>query len=169
MTQAQSGPEEAEQLFAGFVEGFKSLMLATTDAQGLPNASYAPFVRDEQGCFYILTSRLSAHTRNLLAVPRAALLLVEDESRAPQIFARKRASYHCAVEILDTNDAAYAPMIERMRTRHGEIVDVLTGLPDFILFRLRPESGRFVIGFGRAFTLHGERLERLQAIGPPGA
>ncbi len=169
MTDATPGPEEAEQCFAGFIEGLKSLMLATTDDEGRPNASYAPFVRDAQGRFYILTSRLSAHTRNLLAVPRAALLLIEDESHARQVFARKRASYSCAVEALDTDDAAYVPMIERMRARHGEIVDVLTGLPDFVLFRLRPESGQFVIGFGRAYTLHGERLDRLEAIGPPGS
>ena len=33
---------EAQQAFAGFADGFQSLLLATVNAEGEPDASYAP-------------------------------------------------------------------------------------------------------------------------------
>ena len=39
------------------------------------------------------------------------------------------------------------------REEHGTTVDLLLTLPDFKLFRLTPDQGRLVLGFGRAFTL----------------
>ena len=41
-----------------------------------------------------------------------------------------------------------------MQDKFGEVVGVLRSLSDFHLLALRPESGRYVIGFGRAFTIN---------------
>ena len=157
---------EAQQAFAGFVDGFQSLLLATVNAKGEPNASYAPFVRDEAGAFYIFVSGLSRHTANLRAHPGVSVLLIEEESQARQVFARQRLTYECEASAVPREEVIWEAMMARLRERFGDIIGVLAGLPDFVLFRLEPRSGSFVIGFGQAYRLSGERLETLNPIGP---
>jgi len=53
-----------------------------------------------------------------------------------------------------------------MEARFGNVVGLLRGLGDFVMFRLVPQSGRFVMGFGQAFVLAGAGLRELQHIGP---
>ena len=40
--------------------------------------------------------------------------------------------------------------------RHGEIVDTLRRLADFQLFRLTPDGGVFVMGFGQAYAIDAQ-------------
>ncbi|WP_379969111.1 pyridoxamine 5'-phosphate oxidase family protein [Epilithonimonas sp. UC225_85] len=47
----------------------QSLILATVDAEGTPNASYAPFVEIDNK-FYILVSFMAKHTKNLRKAER---------------------------------------------------------------------------------------------------
>jgi putative heme iron utilization protein len=44
--------------------------------------------------------------------------------------------------------------IQAMQDAFGEVVGVLRSLSDFHLFVLRPESGRFIVGFGQAFSIN---------------
>lgn len=46
------------------INASKSVILATVDAEGNPNSSYAPFVQVDQ-TFYILVSFMAKHTKNL--------------------------------------------------------------------------------------------------------
>lgn len=157
---------EAERLLQAFPSTVESLMLATLTPDGLPHASHAPFVRDDDGNFYVLVSGLSAHTGHLLANPAVAILLIEDESQARQAYARKRLGFDCHAETVATDDPVRAPLLRRFRERFGEIIDVLTGLPDFVLFRLVPQSGSFVLGFGQAYRIEAPDLERLVPVRP---
>ena len=50
-----------------FPARFQTLQLATVSADGLPEASYAPFVAD-QGRYWVYLSDLARHTANLLAL-----------------------------------------------------------------------------------------------------
>ncbi|MEB3313462.1 MAG: pyridoxamine 5'-phosphate oxidase family protein [Cyanobacteriota bacterium] len=70
----------------------KSLMLATVNPDGSPQASYAPYLMDADRQFYIFVSGLSAHTANLLRTGQASVLLIQDEGQSPQVFARQRLS-----------------------------------------------------------------------------
>jgi len=144
----------------------QTLQLATLDAAGEPAISYAPFVRDAQGNFYIFVSQLASHTQDLLGHPHAAVMLVADEQDTRQIFARTRATYQCAVETVARDAVQFPQRLDAMQERFGEVVGLLRGLGDFVLFRLKPQSGRFVMGFGQAFVLAGDGLRELQAIGP---
>jgi heme iron utilization protein len=47
------------------------------------------------------------------------------------------------------------------RDHFGPIVDLLTSLPDFQLFKLNPTSGQLVLGFGQAYEVSGERWDTL--------
>ncbi len=147
------------------LEEAKTLQLATLDAAGEPSISYAPFVQDDAGNFYIFVSGLASHTQEILHHPQVAVLVIADEQDARQIFARTRATYRCAAEVVAREEARYAQMLDVMEARFGNVVGLLRGLGDFVLFRLTPQSGRFVMGFGQAFVLAGEGLRELQPIG----
>lgn len=166
MSDDQRRLDEARAAYDGFIDGFRSLFIASVDGQQGPGASYAPFVRDTAGSFYVFVSLLAEHTQNLIERPQAAVMLIEPEEEARQIFARRRVSFRCRVEEVrrDTDEAA--ERLRQFRDRFGEIMDVLGGLGDFRLLRLVPTDGRFVIGFGQAYRLRGAALDTLEPIGP---
>jgi len=132
----------------------QTLLLSTASTNGVPDISYAPFVRDDAGVFYIYVSELACHTVNLLNNPQASLLFIRPESESPNLFARERAVLNCSITEISRDDAIYADRIQALQDKFGEVVSMLRSLPDFHLFALRPENGRYVIGFGRAFNIN---------------
>ncbi|PZV14966.1 MAG: pyridoxamine 5-phosphate oxidase [Leptolyngbya sp.] len=143
----------------------QSLMLSTVDGGGQPQASYAPYVIDDRHQIYIFTSGLSAHTDNLHATGLASVLLIEDESAAPQVFARQRISYDCRAALLPRGNPSWEAIADRFEQRFGEIISMLRSLEDFQIFCLSPQGGRFVMGFGAAYAVDPQHLGQL--IGPP--
>jgi len=158
--------ESLDERFAHFKQTVQTLQLSSLTAEGKPYASYSPFVIDEQGNFYIFISQLAGHTQNLIDNPQASILLIEDEADARQIFARQRISYQCTVEIVTSDEADYLNQLDAMQARFGNVMELLQTLPDFILFRLTPYQGQYVLGFGKAYTLVGEGLLALEHINP---
>lgn len=152
--------------FDHFKKNVKTLHLSTITSDGKPNASYSPFVSDEQGRLYIFISRLASHTQDLLDTPEVSILLVEDEEKTRQIFARQRISYQCSVDIVSKDNQDYPKHLNAMEKRFGNIVELLKTLPDFILFRLTPQQGQYVKGFGKAYKLTGAGLLELEHIQP---
>ena len=132
----------------------QTLLLSTASAIGIPDISYAPFMRDDEGVFYIYISEMACHTVNLLNNPQASVLFIRPESESPNLFARERAILSCSVKEISRDDAIYAERIQDLQDKFGEVVSVLSSLSDFHLFALRPENGRYVIGFGRAFSIN---------------
>ena len=143
----------------------KSLIMATVGENTLPRASYAPFVYDS-AAFHVYLSRLSEHTQELIANPVVSILIIADEADTTQIFARMRLSYLCKAETIDRGKPGYDPTLNHFKRRFGNVIDLLQSLPDFVLFRLTPTSGRFVTGFGQAYDLAGNRLDDLIPVGP---
>jgi len=158
--------ERPENNFELLKKEINTLYLSSLTKEGKPNASYAPFVSDYKGNFYIFVSGLASHTQDLLANPVASILLMRDEQDSRQIFARQRASYQCDVEVVEKSDIDYTTQLDKLEQRFGSVVKLLRGLSDFILFRLRPYEGQFVMGFGKAFTLKGDHLLELEHIDP---
>ena len=161
----KTSPEES---FNNFKQSVKTLQLSSITSEGKPNASYSPFVQDDQGSFYIFISQLASHTNDLIENPEASILLLEDESQARQIFARQRISYQCTVDIIGTENSDYEVMLDALEKRFGNMVELLRTLPDFILFRLSPYEGQYVQGFGKAYKLMGDGLLELEHIGVDG-
>ena len=156
--------EQAQQTYQAFPDRFQSLILSTVSPEGIPNASYAPFVRDADKNFYIYVSGLSTHTQNLHAKAIASILLIEDEAQTTQIFARQRLTLDCTATLLDREREDWTQIADRFSDRFGEIVGVLRGLADFRIFQLTPTGGRFAIGFGAAYQIDPENLDRLTHI-----
>jgi putative heme iron utilization protein len=142
-----------------------SLMLSTVSGDGLPHASYAPYILDHDYQIYIFTSGLSAHTGNLQATGVACVLLIEDESVTPQVFARQRITYDCNVARLPRGSDTWEEVADRFEQRFGDIISMLRSLEDFQIFCLSPQTGRFVMGFGAAYAVNPSCLSQL--LGSP--
>ncbi|MEM8544441.1 MAG: pyridoxamine 5'-phosphate oxidase family protein [Cyanobacteria bacterium P01_H01_bin.119] len=152
---------DALRAYQQLPERVQSAMLATVNAKGVPNASYAPFVRDNQCSFYLFVSGLSPHTQNLAQTGKASLMLIEDEANASQIFARQRLSYDCSVSLVPRESDGWSAIADRFEARFGGLVQTLRGLGDFRIFQLSPYQGRFVMGFGAAYQVDPQDLSQL--------
>ncbi|EIK0774148.1 MULTISPECIES: heme utilization protein HutZ [Vibrio] len=150
--QGRLGPEIKE-----FRQERRTLQLATVDAEGRPNVSYAPYVQN-QGGYFVLISKIARHARNLLENPNVSLMMIEDEESSKQLFARKRLTFDAVANVVERDTEMWQQVVGQMKERFGEIIDGLSQLEDFVLFNLKPESGLFVKGFGQAYQVSGDDL-----------
>ncbi|EPO0012279.1 heme utilization protein HutZ [Vibrio alginolyticus] len=150
--QGRLGPEIKE-----FRQERRTLQLATVDAEGRPNVSYAPYVQNQEG-YFVLISKIARHARNLLENPNVSLMMIEDEESSKQLFARKRLTFDAVANVVERDTAMWQQVVGQMKERFGEIIDGLSQLEDFVLFNLKPESGLFVKGFGQAYQVSGDDL-----------
>ncbi|BDA69507.1 pyridoxamine 5'-phosphate oxidase-related, FMN-binding [Rivularia sp. IAM M-261] len=153
--------EAIQAAYQTFTDQFQSAVICTVSQDGLPNASYAPFVMDDRKNIYIYVSGLSTHTQNLNVKPLASVLFIEDESKTQQMFARRRLSYDCTATLVNSSTATWIQTVSNFESRFGNIIQMLRDLPDFRIFQLTPTSGRFVVGFGAAYDVDANDLNKL--------
>jgi heme iron utilization protein len=143
-------------------DAFDSVLMATADAHGLPEASYAAYL-EEGGDYHVFLSELSTHTGNLMQNGRASLLFIESESEAAHLFARRRLTLQCeAAEI--PRGPEFERLLDAMAARFGKLIATLRELQDFHLFRLRPVRGAYVAGFARAYVMDDATLQSLRHV-----
>lgn len=146
-----------QQLMAELIHGRRWAALATQGPEG-PEASWVAYVPEADfGGFLLHLSTLAAHTRNLLADPRAGLGISEPErdGEDPQTLARVMIQGRVAMLPKDSPD--YQEMARRYQKQ------LPTSTPrfdfgDFLLLRLIPIRIRFIGGFARAYTLDDAAL-----------
>lgn len=135
----------------------KTLILASQSPDNQPLASYAPFIEDDEGCFYLLLSGLASHSINLQhhqsEHSTLSVLFIEDEQTARNLFARKRLNYSCTVDIWTREHPQWQEKINTLQNKFGKTIEVLAGLGDFNLYCLSPVQGHYVRGFGQAYKL----------------
>jgi putative heme iron utilization protein len=156
--------ETATRAFQELRSLTRTLILATADETGMPEASTTPFIQDEAGDYFILVSQLARHTGNLKARPQASVMLLEDEATSSQLFARCRIQLQCEASAMTISESP--DVVDQFRIEHGKIIELLSTLPDFLIYRLHPISGQFVMGFGQAYHLEGPGLGTLTPIKP---
>ncbi|MBR9787994.1 MAG: heme utilization protein HutZ [Vibrionaceae bacterium] len=140
-----------------FRDSRKTLQLATINEASCPNSTYAPFAFDSKA-YYILVSDIAAHGKNLKTNRNVSILMIEDESECKNIYARKRLTFDTRAELVEKQTQGWELGIAALQARFGEIIDNLSQLGDFNLYRLVPDSGRYVKGFGQAYVITGEDL-----------
>ena len=160
---------EAAREAAALLAGVRTLHLATRSAAGEPEASYAPFVRAGDNAFHVCVSDLSRHTAHLAATGRASVLLIEDESAAGQLFARRRLVFDCGAAQVGRDTARWRTVMDLFEHKFGEVARLIRPLRDFRLFALAPRRGRFVEGFARAFRIEGPALDALRRVNDTGS
>lgn len=136
--------------------------LATLHA-GAPHVSMVPYAIAPDGSGLLIhVSRLASHTKDLGADARVSLLIMQGEGGGTSALALPRASIQgTALEI-----ASGAPDLPGFTAAYlGRFPDAaqLFGFADFSLFKIQPESVRFVAGFGEAHSLSAESFARLLA------
>jgi len=146
--------------FNEFLLQLKTLMLATTNAKGEPESSYAPFVKRDN-CYFIYVSELASHTSNLLEQGKASVMFIESEETASNLFARRRATLPVTVEPIERNSPLWEEVMATMEETFGETIQMIKPLTDFHLLALTPQSATYVKGFGKAFVLEGEELSEI--------
>ena len=152
----------------GFRTSFTTLVMATVNNDARPEASYAPYVEDADGAFYVFISELSQHTSNLREKPTASVLFIEDEAQASHLFSRRRLTLSCECMHVPRSDQRWSGILDHFKQRFGELIDVLRGLEDFHLFRLKPQTGTYVRGFAQAYELTGPDLQAIRHINDKG-
>ncbi len=132
------------------INASKSVILATIDAEGNPNSSYAPFVQVDQ-TFYILVSFMAKHTKNLADGRKTSIMFIEDESATKQIYARERLTIDATTSQIERDSEVWNAVVAKLRETHGKVVEVISEMGDFILIALQPVKGSYVNGFGSAY------------------
>ena len=145
--------EQARLTLKALLRDYKTVSLATVDAEGHPLVSYTPAAVDEARNFYLFVSELSEHTQNLLRSGQASLMLIEDESQSTQLFARNRLTLNGEVVEVARDAAEWEQASAVYRERFGKFFDQLASLRDFHMFCFQPKSARLVVGFGAAFEV----------------
>jgi putative heme iron utilization protein len=162
-----SRKEESDRLVheaRSILTNYKTLLMSTVSAEGVPDASYTPFVRMEDDCFYVYVSGLSRHTTNLETTGLVSVLFIEDERDAKQLFARRRLSFDCRVEFIPRDSAKWKDVMANFSSKFGDVIELIRPLGDFKLFCIAPEFGVYVRGFGQAYRFTGAALENFRHI-----
>lgn len=142
------------------IERTKSVILATVDAEGTPNSSYAPFVQ-VGNTLYVLVSFMARHTKNLADGRKTSVMFVEDESATKQIYARERLTIEASASQIERDSETWNTVVAKLKENHGKVVEVISEMGDFILIALQPVKGSYVNGFGSAYFVD-ENLEILE-------
>ena len=148
---------QEQRLMLTLIRDRRWAALATQGPDG-PDASWVAYV-PEPDCsgFLLHLSTLSAHTRNLLAHPRAGLSISEPErdDEDPQTLARVTIQGEIATIPRDHPDYPSAALCYQERLP-ASVPRFKFG--DFLLLRLIPVRVRFIGGFARAYTLDYDGL-----------
>ncbi len=149
--------KQLKQEVIEFIQSRKSLQLSSITQDGKAYASYAPFAIGDD-CLYVLLSDIAVHGVNLQHNPEASVLIIEDEDTAGELFARLRVNYSVSADNIGIDDKRWQEGIDALVARHGDRINHLSEHSDFRLFKLTPNGGRYVKGFGRAYALAGKSL-----------
>lgn len=128
--------------------------LATLEAgTGLPYASLVTVAAEPDGTPLLLLSRLAVHTKNLLASPRASLLIDGTGADGDPLAGGR-------VTLVGTmRPASGATLRSRFLARHPG-AEIYVDFPDFGFFALDCERAHFIGGFGRIVDLGRDDLVR---------
>lgn len=158
MEQKLSRLKKAKLRYTGFTKKFKTLLMATSDENGVPNTSYSPYVKIGNS-YYVYVSELAEHTNNLTTTHRASIFFVQDESKTKNLFARRRLTYNCDAEEVNRNGSTFDSTMDAFAESFSEkFITMIRGLEDFHLFKITPYSGIFVNGFAQAYKITGENM-----------
>jgi len=146
-------PKDYTESYRKLIKQQKTLLLSTVNKQGESEASYAPYVRDVDGIFYIYVSDLASHTQNMRKKQSASILIIRSEQESKNLFARERVTFQCKIMEISIENKIYPQQLLAMKQQLGETVELLQSLPDFHLLALTPASGKYIAGFGQAFSI----------------
>lgn len=142
------------RLLGDLIRGRSVAALATLH-DGRPLASLVPYsIHVADGSLRLVThiSRLSAHTRDMLASPEVCLLVSASEDSATPPQALPRVSVFARATFVDRGHPDHDALARAYLDRFPQAAEWF-GLGDFSIVALEPTGGRFVAGFARALNV----------------
>ena len=136
----------------------RTVLMAAPGGDAIPEMGVTPVVCIDRA-LYIYPSRLSAHVRTMLVAGKAAFMVIEDESKAQNIWARKRLKFDSGLVEIDRKSNKFNAICDVFEDTHGPTMGLIRDFSDFHLLRLRPRGGLMVLGFAQAYRLSGEALD----------
>jgi len=110
----------------------------------------------------IHVSRLASHTRDMRADARVSLLVMQELEDGTSALALPRVTIQGTAHEVAA-DALDLPGLTATYLDRFPDAEQLFGFADFSLFKIQPESVRFVAGFAQAHSCSGVTLMRLLA------
>jgi len=147
MSNYQKAVKNVRRLMRSHINAVLSTL--SSEMEGWPFGSVAPYILDYDGHPILLLSDLAQHSRNIKHDPRTSLLVWEDEKKDIQESGRAtllgRATQVEATDILRDRYLRYLPQAQEYFAIH-----------DFRFYRLTIERVRFIGGFGDIHWIRGE-------------
>ena len=143
----------------------RTIIIAVNNIINYPEIGYAPYIFLNK-CFYIFSSELSPPIKHLLYNKKGMFMIIEDECKAKNIWARVRLKFEAQIKVVDSKQNNYNRICDQIRNVHGETFNLIKQLNDFHLIKISPIKGSIITGFGNAFILDGISLEVKNKIKP---
>jgi len=150
----QTGAEKTRAQKARELMAERSFGLLATISEripGYPFGSVAPYALDPQGRPLFLISTLAVHTQNLLAVPKASLLVYEPHAETDPLSAA-RMNVMGEVRQVPGSEAAAA---RRLYLERHPDAEQYIDFGDFSLYRMEIEDVYYIGGFGEMGWVSG--------------
>jgi len=141
--------QEIIEQFNTFDKDKMSLIIATTSKDNEPLTNYAPFVKIGEEYFVSVSSNLP-HFTNMEQTKKAHILIIEDESKADHIYARKRLYFSATCAIEEDEEKIFA----LFDVRYGDKLSFLREMKDFKVIKITPKERSLVLGFGAAYKMN---------------
>lgn len=143
-----------------FMQGFRSICLASLHKDNSVVCSYAPLIQDN-GNYYIYISEVSEHFSSISQNPKnIEVMFLQDQNEAPSSILRKRVRFKAEATFMERGaefDRIYD--IFEAQNDHNASFKTIRKMLDFHLIQLHFKEGRFVKGFGQAYDIkNGEIL-----------
>jgi putative heme iron utilization protein len=150
----QGSTEAAARAVLELIAAARKGSLATLMAEsGAPYASLVNVASDPKGQPILFLSRLAWHTRNVLADPRACLLITAERIGKDPL-AAARVSLLGQLAMTDAGEAREFYFSHHPKARS------YAQFGDFRLFKLNVETAHYVAGFGQIITIERPQLLR---------
>ena len=147
---------EALTLTGSLIANAMHAALAAHDPSStFPHISRIQLSTDVDGTIITLISTLSAHTKCIVANPRAALLIGEPGKGDP--LAHPRISVPIVATAVEHGSADYL-RIRNSHLQHYPKAELYVDFGDFSFFKLTPQSAALNGGFGKAYELSKEEV-----------
>ena len=157
--------KDIEKIKNTIIRKNKSLIITVSNKINYPEIGYAPYIF-LNSFFYIFSSELSPHIKHLLCNKKGTFMIIEDENKAKNIWARIRLKFEAQIKVVDRKENNYNKVCNQIQNVHGHTLNLIKQFNDFHLIEIRPIKGSIITGFGNVFILDGVSLEVKNKIKP---
>ena len=150
--------------YFAFMKKSKSVYISSVDENTKPEISYSPCVVDDKKNVYILVSDLSKRTSSLVQGHNVSVMFIEPEDQCEEMYVRIRLIFECYTKQIERKTEKWNQQIPVFLEKFGDIINILKSLSDFKMFCFSPVSGSYVKGFGKAYTIEGDGLDKISHV-----